>query len=90
MPGDSLTARKQYLKTVKEVMGADSLYSLTSCNWTKEQLLDFFKEGKIFSWKYTVVEVALSFHPPVMIQVFLAYTCDILLTYTCTCILKFL
>ncbi|XP_045164692.2 EEF1A lysine methyltransferase 2-like [Mercenaria mercenaria] len=44
MPGDSVAARKQYLQTVKEIMGAESLFSITSCNWTKEQLLDFFKE----------------------------------------------
>ncbi|XP_060598334.1 EEF1A lysine methyltransferase 2-like isoform X2 [Ruditapes philippinarum] len=44
MPGDSLVARKQYLKTVKDIMRPESWFSITSCNWTKDQLLDFFKE----------------------------------------------
>ncbi|KAL4226437.1 Methyltransferase-like protein 10 [Mactra antiquata] len=44
MPDDSISPRKQYLQTVKDVMTEGSLYSITSCNWTKDQLIDFFKE----------------------------------------------
>lgn len=47
MPGDSVSARKRYLQTVKELMTVESLFSITSCNWTKDQLLDFFKEGNL-------------------------------------------
>ncbi|WAR26211.1 EFMT2-like protein [Mya arenaria] len=44
MPGDSVSARMHYLATVKELMTSDGIFSITSCNWTKDQLLEFFKE----------------------------------------------
>lgn len=43
-PDDPLLARQAYKKTIKHLMNKDSLFSLTSCNWTKDELVDFFKE----------------------------------------------
>jgi len=45
MPGDSLGARHRYLDTVKSLVTPGGLFSITSCNWTKEQLMDFLKNG---------------------------------------------
>ena len=44
-PEDAAIARQAYRNTIKRLMNGDSLFLLTSCNWTKDQLTDFFKEG---------------------------------------------
>ncbi|XP_052283835.1 EEF1A lysine methyltransferase 2-like isoform X2 [Dreissena polymorpha] len=46
-PHDSQSAQLGYLATVKDLMDSDSLFSITSCNWTKDQLTDFFKDFKL-------------------------------------------
>ena len=46
-PEDAMSARQAYRTTVKRLMDQDSLFSLTSCNWTKDELVDFFKEGTV-------------------------------------------
>ncbi|KAL5014464.1 hypothetical protein ScPMuIL_008734 [Solemya velum] len=46
MPTSCTEARVSYLRIVKTVMVDDGIFILTSCNWTKEQLLEFF--GKDF------------------------------------------
>lgn len=42
MPAGDKEARRSYLQTVKSLMTPNSLLVLTSCNWTKEQLMTFF------------------------------------------------
>lgn len=42
MPAGDKEARHSYLQTVKSIMTPNSLLVLTSCNWTKEQLMAFF------------------------------------------------
>lgn len=46
IPGDDITTRQAYLKTVKQILSSDGVFVITSCNWTKEQLLHFWETGK--------------------------------------------
>lgn len=49
MPSDEIPARQSYLQTLKRLMSDDSLFIITSCNWTQDQLVEFFGSGmKIF------------------------------------------
>nr|XP_022301820.1 EEF1A lysine methyltransferase 2-like [Crassostrea virginica] len=43
IPGDELKTRQAYLKTVRQIMDRGGLFVITSCNWTKEQLLQFWE-----------------------------------------------
>ncbi|XP_062621656.1 uncharacterized protein LOC134283224 [Saccostrea cucullata] len=43
IPDSEVEARQAYLKTVKHLVDEDRIFVITSCNWTKEQLLQFFK-----------------------------------------------
>ena len=45
IPSDEFSARKSYLQTLKSLMTMDSLFIITSCNWTHDQLLEFFGSG---------------------------------------------
>ncbi|XP_062583846.1 EEF1A lysine methyltransferase 2-like [Saccostrea cucullata] len=43
IPDSEVEARQAYLKTVKHLVVEDGIFVITSCNWTKDQLLQFFK-----------------------------------------------
>jgi hypothetical protein len=45
IPEDEMAARTAYLRTVKQVVSDDGLFVITSCNWTEEQLLQFWETG---------------------------------------------
>ncbi|XP_046542551.1 EEF1A lysine methyltransferase 2-like [Haliotis rubra] len=42
MPDDAVTARQTYRTNIKHLLRADGLFVITSCNWTREQLEEFF------------------------------------------------
>lgn len=42
IPSDEILARRSYLHTLKTLMTVESFFVITSCNWTHEQLLEFF------------------------------------------------
>ncbi|XP_063443516.1 EEF1A lysine methyltransferase 2-like [Mytilus trossulus] len=42
MPSDEIPARQSYLQTLKRLMTSESLFIITSCNWTQDQLVEFF------------------------------------------------
>ncbi|XP_075390692.1 EEF1A lysine methyltransferase 2 isoform X1 [Tenrec ecaudatus] len=44
-PDDSLGKRKQYVKSLSRVLKRKGFFLITSCNWTKEELLNEFSEG---------------------------------------------
>ena len=44
-PEDPMAARCAYKTIVKRLMDKDSLFSLTSCNWIKDELIAFFQDG---------------------------------------------
>eukprot|EP00105_Crassostrea_gigas_P016275 XP_011433606.1 PREDICTED: protein-lysine N-methyltransferase mettl10 [Crassostrea gigas] len=49
IPGDDIKTRQAYLKTVRQILSSDGVFVITSCNWTKEQLLHFWEtDFKLF------------------------------------------
>ncbi|TRY55381.1 hypothetical protein DNTS_034403 [Danionella cerebrum] len=44
-PEDREEAKKRYVASLRTVMRPNSFFIITSCNWTKEQLLQIFKHG---------------------------------------------
>ncbi|XP_045147446.1 EEF1A lysine methyltransferase 2 [Echinops telfairi] len=44
-PDNSLGKRKQYVKSLSRVLKRKGFFLITSCNWTKEELLNEFSEG---------------------------------------------
>ncbi|TDH01360.1 hypothetical protein EPR50_G00179760 [Perca flavescens] len=44
-PDNSKEGKKMYLKVLKDALKDKGFFAVTSCNWTKEQLLDRFSEG---------------------------------------------
>uniref|UniRef100_A0A9J7ZGP2 EEF1A lysine methyltransferase 2 n=2 Tax=Cyprinus carpio TaxID=7962 RepID=A0A9J7ZGP2_CYPCA len=44
-PEDREEAKKLYVNSLKTVMQPEGFFIITSCNWTKEQLLQIFKPG---------------------------------------------
>ena len=50
-PDNAIQKRKQYVKSLSRVLKEKGFFLITSCNWTKEELLDEFSEGK---WLYIV------------------------------------
>ncbi|XP_034008086.1 EEF1A lysine methyltransferase 2 isoform X1 [Trematomus bernacchii] len=44
-PDDSTDGKKLYVQTLKEAVKDKGFFVITSCNWTKEQLLERFSEG---------------------------------------------
>ncbi|XP_046369486.2 EEF1A lysine methyltransferase 2-like [Haliotis rufescens] len=42
IPDNALTARRTYQENIKHLLRADGLFVITSCNWTCEQLEEFF------------------------------------------------
>ncbi|XP_044881867.1 EEF1A lysine methyltransferase 2 isoform X4 [Mauremys mutica] len=44
-PDNAAEKRKQYVKSLCTVLKMEGFFLITSCNWTKEELLNEFKEG---------------------------------------------
>ncbi|XP_078129534.1 EEF1A lysine methyltransferase 2 isoform X2 [Sander vitreus] len=44
-PDNSKEGKKLYLQVLKDALKDKGFFAVTSCNWTKEQLLDRFSEG---------------------------------------------
>ncbi|XP_074502252.1 EEF1A lysine methyltransferase 2 [Sebastes fasciatus] len=44
-PDNSKDGKKLYVQAVKDALKDKGFFAITSCNWTKEQLLDRFSEG---------------------------------------------
>ncbi|XP_070131978.1 EEF1A lysine methyltransferase 2 isoform X3 [Equus przewalskii] len=44
-PDNALEKRKQYVKSLSRVLKVKGFFLITSCNWTKEELLNEFSEG---------------------------------------------
>uniref|UniRef100_A0A8C6FHC3 EEF1A lysine methyltransferase 2 n=1 Tax=Moschus moschiferus TaxID=68415 RepID=A0A8C6FHC3_MOSMO len=44
-PDNAVEKRKQYVKSLSRVLKVKGFFLITSCNWTKEELLDEFSEG---------------------------------------------
>lgn len=45
-PDDTKDGKKLYVQTLKDALKDKGLFVVTSCNWTKEQLLNRFSEGE--------------------------------------------
>ncbi|XP_048740927.1 EEF1A lysine methyltransferase 2-like [Ostrea edulis] len=43
IPDDEMEARTAYLRTVKRIVSDNGLFVITSCNWTEQQLLQFWE-----------------------------------------------
>lgn len=43
-PDDAKEKRNTYLKNLLEIMNEESLFIITSCNWTQLELVESFKE----------------------------------------------
>uniref|UniRef100_A0A8B9MSH6 Methyltransferase domain-containing protein n=1 Tax=Accipiter nisus TaxID=211598 RepID=A0A8B9MSH6_9AVES len=44
-PDNALGKRKQYVRSLCSVLKPEGFFLITSCNWTKEELLNEFREG---------------------------------------------
>ncbi|XP_042763986.1 EEF1A lysine methyltransferase 2 isoform X4 [Panthera pardus] len=44
-PDSAIEKRKQYVKSLSRVLNGKGFFLITSCNWTKEELLNEFSEG---------------------------------------------
>ncbi|XP_033035706.1 EEF1A lysine methyltransferase 2 isoform X2 [Trachypithecus francoisi] len=44
-PDNAIEKRKQYVKSLSRVLKVKGFFLITSCNWTKEELLTEFSEG---------------------------------------------
>ncbi|XP_039243148.1 EEF1A lysine methyltransferase 2 isoform X1 [Pipra filicauda] len=44
-PDDAAGKRRQYVRSLCRVLKPQGFFLITSCNWTKEELLDEFREG---------------------------------------------
>ncbi|KAM9188332.1 EEF1A lysine methyltransferase 2 [Mergus octosetaceus] len=44
-PDNAVGKRKQYVRSLRNVLKPEGFFLITSCNWTKEELLEEFKEG---------------------------------------------
>ncbi|KAB1270940.1 EEF1A lysine methyltransferase 2 [Camelus dromedarius] len=44
-PDNAVEKRKQYVKSLSRVLKVKGFFLITSCNWTKEELLNEFSEG---------------------------------------------
>uniref|UniRef100_A0A8D1BJZ4 EEF1A lysine methyltransferase 2 n=1 Tax=Sus scrofa TaxID=9823 RepID=A0A8D1BJZ4_PIG len=50
-PDSAVEKRKQYVQSLSRALNVKGFFLITSCNWTKEELLNEFSEGK---WLYVV------------------------------------
>lgn len=46
-PDNSKDGKKLYVHALKDALKHNGFFAITSCNWTKEQLLDRFSEGEV-------------------------------------------
>lgn len=46
-PDNSTEGKKLYVHALKDALKYKGFFAITSCNWTKEQLLDRFSEGEL-------------------------------------------
>eukprot|EP00075_Anas_platyrhynchos_P008599 XP_021131786.2 EEF1A lysine methyltransferase 2 isoform X3 [Anas platyrhynchos] len=44
-PDNAVGKRKQYVRSLRNVLKPEGFFLITSCNWTKEELLEEFREG---------------------------------------------
>uniref|UniRef100_A0A673LQT7 EEF1A lysine methyltransferase 2 n=1 Tax=Sinocyclocheilus rhinocerous TaxID=307959 RepID=A0A673LQT7_9TELE len=49
-PEDREEAKKCYVNSLKTVVQPGGFFIITSCNWTKEQLLQIFRAGTLTYW----------------------------------------
>lgn len=45
-PDNFNDGKKLYVQSLRKVLNGEGFFAITSCNWTKEQLLDRFSEGE--------------------------------------------
>lgn len=45
-PDNAVGKRKQYVRSLCSVLKPEGFFLITSCNWTKEELLNEFREGE--------------------------------------------
>jgi SAM-dependent methyltransferase len=70
--------REQYVLSVREMIKPDGLFLITSCNWTKEELIDNFKHSKnteesypsIYSFTHSFSILDFRYHSHVKYPVF--------------------
>ncbi|XP_019280223.1 EEF1A lysine methyltransferase 2 isoform X3 [Panthera pardus] len=58
-PDSAIEKRKQYVKSLSRVLNGKGFFLITSCNWTKEELLNEFSE-ELFQLQLENVDTALS------------------------------
>lgn len=46
-PEKTEEGKELYVQTLRGALKEGGIFALTSCNWTKEQLLSRFREGKV-------------------------------------------
>lgn len=46
-PDNTNEGKRLYVQALKDALKNNGFFSITSCNWTKEQLLERFEEGEI-------------------------------------------
>uniref|UniRef100_A0A4W6DLF1 EEF1A lysine methyltransferase 2 n=1 Tax=Lates calcarifer TaxID=8187 RepID=A0A4W6DLF1_LATCA len=57
-PHDTEKGKKLYVQALKDALKDKGFFAITSCNWTKEQLLDRFREGES---KHSYVKSLISY-----------------------------
>lgn len=45
-PSDAKLQRSKYMESIERLCLAGGLYIITSCNWTREELLEHFDQGE--------------------------------------------
>lgn len=45
-PDNAKESKRLYVQALKDALKDKGFFAITSCNWTKEQLLDRFSEGE--------------------------------------------
>lgn len=60
-PDNSKEGKKLYIQTLKDALKDKGFFSITSCNWTKEQLLERFTEGEVKQSAWTQILFCIMF-----------------------------
>ena len=61
MPGDFELLKMSYIKIIKKILNDSGFLIITSCNWTKDQLLDQFSNGEFLLY-FSSHSISLSFY----------------------------